>query len=131
MGLTDKPIESLSTLARSWLQPPELKTVTDGFGSEEYSRDQRAYVLKRQSNNESGLVFELAGSESSPVSNLAFVIRNWGRAPPKLTLTGKSVKTPCRFRYAHRHTLDGTDLIVWVECESEEPIRIALSRTGN
>ena len=31
------------------------------------------------------------------------------------------------FRYGHRRTLDGTDLIVWIRAVSEKPLRITLS----
>ena len=77
MGLTDKPIDKLAPLARSWLQPAKLKIISKGFRSEGYSRDQRAYVLIKQTKGEADLEFELPAGEESPVVNPAFVIKNW------------------------------------------------------
>jgi hypothetical protein len=131
MGLTDKPIEKLAPLARSWLQPPELKVIGGAFASEGYSRDQRAFLLTKQACEKVNLDFELAASEKSPVVNCAFVIRNWGEEDAGLKVNGKDVKCGRGFRLGRRRSLEGTDLVVWVKCESKEPVRISLSPVSN
>jgi hypothetical protein len=127
MGLTDKPIEKLAPLARSWLEPAELKVISKGFHSEGYIRDQRAYLLTKQTPEKAGLEFEVLASGESPVVNPAFVIKDWGGAEAKLTIDGKPVKRGKNFRFGHRRTLEGSDLIVWLRTESVKPIGILLS----
>ncbi|MHC4343365.1 MAG: LamG domain-containing protein [Planctomycetota bacterium] len=127
MGLTDKPIEKLSPLARSWLQPAKLKIISKGFHSEGYSRDQRAFLLSRKAGKEAGVEFELAASEESPVVNPAFVIKNWGEADVGLKINGRNVNRGRIFRFGYRHSLEGGDLVVWLMIESVEPVRILLS----
>jgi hypothetical protein len=127
MGLTDKPIEKLAPLARSWLQPARLKIISKGFHCEGYSRDQRAYILARETEQQSGLEFELPASEESPVVNPAFVIENWGEADAALKINGRRVNRGMVLRFGHRHSLEGSDLVVWLMLESVEPVRILLS----
>jgi len=127
MGLTDKPIEKLAPLARSWLKPPQLKIVTKGFSGEGYSRDQRAYILVKETKQEAKLDFELSASEQSPVINPAFVIRNWGQAGGLLKIDDKSIERGRDFRLGHDHTPDGTNLVVWIKIESTKPVRVSIS----
>jgi hypothetical protein len=127
MGFTDKPIEKLTPLARSWLQSAELKSISKGFGSEGYSRDQRAFLLTRVGRKGASLEFELPASEKSPVVNPAFVIKGWGRAKAKLRVNGKKVKRGGDFRLGHRDTLEGSDLVVWIKTEAVKPVKISLS----
>jgi hypothetical protein len=127
MGLTDKPIQKLAPLARSWLQPAKLRIISTGFHCEGYSRDQRAFVLSGKAGKEGGVEFELPASEKSPVVNPAFVIKNWGEADASLKINGHSVNRGRVFRFGHRHSLEGGDLVVWLMFESVEPVRILLS----
>jgi len=130
-GMTDKPIESLVPLARSWNYPAELKLAGSGFESDGFSNYERAYVLNCKDNsNPSTLKFELAASEKSPVVNPAFVIKKWGEAGASLKIDGTEVKRGSDFRFGRRRTLQGTDLIVWVKKNSAKPITISLSPTA-
>ncbi|HUW20744.1 MAG TPA: LamG domain-containing protein [Sedimentisphaerales bacterium] len=126
MGLTDRPVEQLLPLACSWLQPPELKILSKGYGNEFYSRDQRAYILTKDSAQNTQLHLELTADGNSPLVNPAFVIRNWGQANVALRIDGQNVKRGKNFRFGHQHTLDGTDLTVWIERDSVKPVRISL-----
>ena len=127
-GLTAKPARELAVLARSWNFPADLLLSGQGFSSQGYDRNQRAYTLTRQPNAKPGeLELTLAGSERSPVLNPAFVVKDWGDANAQLTLNGKAIPRGKEFRYGHRRTLEGTDLIVWLQADSTVPIEIALS----
>jgi hypothetical protein len=115
-GLTDKDPGHLAVLGCSWNQPARLTLQGGGFTSEGYDKNQRAYLLNRlPSATPAALTFELAGGNHSPVLNPAFVIANWGNADAKLTLDGKMIPRGRNFRFGHRQTLEGTDLIVWIE----------------
>ena len=73
------------------------------------------------------LALVVAASPMSPVHNLALVVEGWGEASARLTLNGREVPRGPRFRYGHRHTLAGTDLVVWIETRSETSVRIRLN----
>ena len=127
MGISDRPIEYLVKVAHSWLEPPELKIISKGFVSEGYSKDQRVFLLTKKAAGKANLEFELPASKKSPVFNPGFVIKNWGDADASLTINGRNIKHGRIFRFGHRRTLEGTDLVVWVKKESEQPVGISLS----
>jgi hypothetical protein len=125
-GLTNKPAVSLLPLAKSWINPPALKVIDGDIVSEGYDYKQRAYVLSCKAACKE-LAFELGSSSDSPVVNPAFVIKNWGEHSAKLKIDGKKIKRGKDLRLGHRHTLEGSDLVVWLKKESTKPIRISLS----
>ena len=126
-GLTAQPARSLAVLARSWNFPADLTLSGKGLSSQGYDPNQRAYRLTCQQNAKPGkLEMTLAGSERSPVLNPAFVVKNWGEANATLTLDGKPIPRGKGFRFGHRQTLEGTDLIVWIETESQASLTFRL-----
>lgn len=126
MGLTNQPIEKLAPVARSWLLAPEIRVTGTAFTSEGYSRDQRVFILAaNHPGSAATLEMNVAASEKSPIVNPAFVIKGWGDAGVALTLKGQPVSRGDDFRFGHRYTLEGADLIVWIKAEAMEPMRIA------
>ncbi len=126
-GMTNKPAVSLVKLARSWIDPAKLKVKSDGFVSEGYDFTQRAY--KVSSKEGSGVLeFELAASNESPLVNPAFVIKNWGVKDVTLKINGKKVKRGKDFRFGHRHTLEGSDLVIWLKTEAVKPVSLSIAR---
>jgi hypothetical protein len=65
-------------------------------------------------------------SPASPLFHAAILIRNWQRGIPQISLQGKAVNWDQQHRAAVIHTLDGADLLVWIEEESTKPIDITL-----
>jgi len=124
MGLSNKPIEDLLPLARSWLQPPDLNRVSQGFSYEGYSRNERAYLLSKEKSKPSAVKLTVNASKESPVLNPCFVIRNWGDFEVTVTVDGKKLFSNKGFRYGLRHTLDGSDLIIWIKKESIKPMAL-------
>lgn len=126
-GATDRSAEELSTLAKSWVKPPELKIKTAGFKSEGYDLTERAYLLVREEARlDSALEFQVLASTDSPVVNLALVIKNWGRANAALKIDGQNIPSGKNFRIGHVNRLDSSDLVVWTTKESVKPISISL-----
>jgi hypothetical protein len=126
--MTDKGINSLIPLARSWNHPAKLNLMAPGFESEGFNKYERAYALSRKdSGRYSTLKFELAASKTSPVVNPAFIIKNWGHAPAQVKINEKPVKRGKDLRLGRRRTLETTDLIVWIRKNSAQPIMISLS----
>ena len=131
MGLSDKPIEHLVQLSRSWLEPPQLKIVGKGFSSDGYSRDQRAFILGKEGKTTTALEFILEAGDDSPAVNPAFVIRNWGESDAVLRINGKAVERGRNFRFGRRQTLESSDLVVWIKKETAQPVQISLSPAGD
>ena len=124
-GMTDKPAVGLLPMAKSWIHPAALRIIGTAFSSDGYNQDQRAYLLKRVQTGDS-LEIELAGSPESPVFNLPLVIEGWGDREVAAKLNGTDVPRGANFRFGHRRTLDGTDLIVWVKALAEKPVKLSL-----
>jgi len=127
MGLSDKSIRHLIEFARSWLKPAELKVLSDGYTTQGYTRDQRAYLLRSEGAGPTALEFELNAAAQSPVINPVFLIEDWGEADAALKINGKNVRRGKDFRFGHRRTPEGADLIVWIRIDSTKQIRISLA----
>ena len=125
-GMTDQPPASLLPLAKAWIHPPSIQIAGSAFGGGDFCQDQRAYLLRREQAADK-LQLELAGSATSPVVNPALVIAGWGDREATLEMNGRTIPRGPDFRYGHRRTLAGTDLIVWVKTESNKPVRLVLA----
>ncbi len=127
-GMTDKPIEELAKLARSWSQAPELVLKGQGFRSAGFDRGERAYQLSRAEAPAShALDCQIQASADSPLVNLPLVVRNWGTAGAALQMDGQTVPRGSQFRYGHRHELEGSTLLVWIKREAVVPVTIRLT----
>jgi hypothetical protein len=124
-GMTDKNAKQLLPLARSWLRAPKLTIDSDAYINKGYDQTQRAYVLQcKKPGQPSTVVLHFAASAQSPLRNLAVIVRNWGQTKASVTVEGQE-KLSYRTGY-HRH-LEGTDLAVWVEVESNQPTQVTLT----
>ncbi len=130
-GLTKLPMSDLIVMARSWLSPPPLRMLGTGFIAAGYSTRQRAFVLaRRNAGNRSGASLELEASDSSPVFNPAFVVKDWGDRGVALKINGQSVTRGADFQWGHEDRLEGSDLVVWLRQESTHAERIVLTPTA-
>jgi len=124
-GLTSIPPKDIVPLAKSWLYPADLILEGGGFKSEGYLNEERAYVIRRSPDSaEDKIRFQLKASQNHPVINPAFIIKNWGDIPVKLEIDNNMIDRGKSFRYGYRHTLEGSDLIVWFKLNKEEPVQI-------
>jgi len=123
-GLTNKSIETLVPLSRSWNFAPEVEQ-TRGCVSEGYSKEQRAYPLKA---SDSSFSFIIDASEESPICNACFVIRNWTGKEAGLSVDGKALKPGKAFRQSVVRDTDGSKmLVVWTQMTSVKPVQFAIS----
>ncbi len=127
MGLTDESIEKLAPIARAWLQSPELEVKTDAFSSPGYSKDQRAFLFTKEKEDAETLIFKVESSEESPLVHPAFVIKNWGEKKAELQINGKTIEPGKVLKQGLYRRLDGTDLIIFLNKEIMEPVRIKIS----
>src|SRR5215467_961645 len=124
-GLTTKSASELVPLAKSWLSAPVIELAGTGFQSQGYDQTQRAFVIVRQTAAVSPqMTLTLQASSESPLINPGFVIKNWGASEPRLRIDGKPVARGSAFRYGFVPTLEGSDLVVWLQMDSVKPTRL-------
>jgi hypothetical protein len=131
-GMTEEGFAGLVPLARSWSVPPQLRLQDTVFAARGFDRSERAYKLAREvgeSGSPAALSLELLASSEAPLRNVALEIENWGEDDAALLIDGQQVPRGPRFRYGHRHTLTGTDLLVWIELALERPVALTLTPT--
>jgi len=126
-GMTDKKVTDLIPLAKSWLSAPDLSVKGAAFSSEGYDPAERAFQLtNKEDGSPAELHVQIAADEERPIINPVLVIKNWGESDAALVLDGAKVKRGKEFRFGYRHTLEGTDLIVWIKAESTKPMGISI-----
>lgn len=127
-GMTEKHPTELTTLARSWLNPPQLFLRSRGYTNKGYDQAQRAYILECHDPAEKArLKFEFPASNELPLVNPAFIIKNWGNDGVTLQINRETIERGKAFRYGHVQTPQGTDLIIWIELEEKKHTDIRLS----
>ena len=126
-GMTNRKVEEIVPIAKSWLSPCELKLSGSSYTFKGYDPPQMAYVIENADpGSASTLEFNLEASEDSPLVNPAFVIHNWGNSKPELTINGNKVDQGPGFRFGIEHRLEGSDLVVWVRMESISPALVSI-----
>ena len=126
-GMTDQPAASLGPLSKSWNSAPVAALQGAGFEGGAYDKSQRAYVFTRTDGKAGELEFTLDANGESPVYHPAFVVKNWGSRPVRLTLDGQDIPRGKDFRFGHHKTVDGTDLVVWVKIQVSEKTNFNLA----
>jgi hypothetical protein len=124
-GMTNKSIQQLALLARSWLSAPELEVVDD-CRSAGYERAERAYKLVAASGNMS---FRIMASPDRPLSNPCFEILDWNCCSPAvLAIDGRKCAVDSSFRQGIVRALDGRQkMLIWVQLEATKPVTFAIS----
>ncbi len=130
-GMNDKPFESLIPLAKSWVQAPVLHVISEGAESEEYDFSERAYKLVCKHPDLPSIKLMLEASEESPMVNGCFVIKNWGEKRPEVKIDRNVLEKTDGFRLGKIRTLDGTNLILWINKISTVPVEIMISCQDN
>ena len=126
-GLSDRGVSGLATLARSWEAPARLSLESPGFAGGDYEPGERAWVLRRTDAGSGPLRLLLAGSDRSPVENVALVVTGWGDLDAALTLDGQPVPAGQAFRRGRRQGLSGTDLVVFAAVRATTPVHLTLT----
>jgi len=127
-GMTRQNVKDLVPIAKSWHQAPKLSLAVSGFTSSGYDKTQRAYILTCKNESKAKpLVMELGASKKSPLYNPAFVIKNWSQGSVAVKRDGNGLSNGSDFTYGFNHTLEGTELVVWLRVESMKPVKISIS----
>jgi len=128
-GLTTAPADHLVPLAKSWSNPPELKIKgSDSYKNNGYDKSERIYQLTcLEKGDPEELTIEMNASVNSPVKNFCLLIKNWGRSDPSIELNDIPLPVNKEYYFGHNMSIEGTDLLIWVESESKEPITLTIS----
>lgn len=126
-GMVDIPFQKLVALSRSWVNAPDMILKNNKKELEaEYDRSQKAYVIKSISGQIDEVEASIACSEKSPLFNPAIVIEGWGSKIPEVILDGKKLKNS-DFSFGFDKDLDNTNLIIWFQLKSSEPLEININ----
>ncbi len=117
-------IHELSVFGRSWAYAPTLVVQSPATESTGYDKSQRCYQLKNKDGDPGKIEFILEGSQESPIHNPAFYIRNWNADKARVLINGKEIKDT---RTGINHSLEGRDLVVFLNLESTSKVNITLS----
>lgn len=112
-GMTNQPVTTLTSLAKSWLKAPVAVNVSGGT-SQGYNLARRAYCFTFGT---APLSFMIAASDNNPIHNLCFEIRNWKSRTTfaELIINGVSQVPGKDFRQGINIDTDGTfTMIIWV-----------------
>ncbi len=128
-GMTDKPLDDILFLAKSWSQAPDLKLESSGFESLGFDISQRSFILANlQPGHTPDLECVIAATPESPVANACLYIRGWGDGKAAVSLNGSTLQTGPALQLGKIRTLDGnTDLVVWIAHRSIKPLRLRVS----
>jgi hypothetical protein len=126
-GMSDKPVEELLPLAKSWLEPAVGESLTEGLAVE-YDPAQRAYVLTRDNGGVKQLNVKLATSPQSPIVNPVFVVANWGGdKTAKISIDGKEADDSIDVRQGVVRRANGVNaLVVWIEMSTTKPLQVTI-----
>lgn len=125
-GMTDGPIDSLLTLARSWNFPAPATSLS-ASASALYDKYSRAYTITVSNPTEKELAFVVQASASSPVYNLPLVISNWNIRSLRITCNNKVLKEGKNFVVGNVPELEGNKVIVFLKIKTAKPFTLRLN----
>lgn len=123
-GFTNQKAESLCPLAKSWNNPPKVRS-EKGAEYLGYDKGQRAYIFEAKL---SSISFQLIASKKAPMVNPCFVIKNWvENTNAYLKINGEKVEVGKNFRQGIVRDTNGTrTLVMWVKKQTTSKIEIEI-----
>jgi hypothetical protein len=123
-GFTNKSVETLIPLAKSWCNPPQIANIK-GAEDKGYVKEERAYHLTASSDF---IAFDLKASEDKPIVNLCFIIKNYSKKNnAEIFINDKRIKAGSDFRQGSVFDTDGKAMkIIWLKHRSDSPINIQI-----
>jgi len=125
-GATNKSMETPLPVAKSWVNPPELRVYSYGYKNHGYDLTQRCYLISKSSGKPEALEVELIPDEKSLVFNPALYIENWGNSKFLLRINGKDILNKNKYRVGYVDRLGTTDVVIWLGIEEKAPTKISL-----
>ena len=119
-GFTNQDITSLVPLARFWNNPPDVK-VLSGADKVRFDQSQKAYILEATGGE---IALSVEASESSPLLNPCFVIRNWGKNQIHFSVEDVVLDQGTDFRVGFVPVEGGYNLVVWLRTQLVQKVAI-------
>ncbi|MBN2377842.1 MAG: hypothetical protein JXD22_15705 [Sedimentisphaerales bacterium] len=126
-GMTSHPMKQTVKIGRSWHNPAQLTPLSKNVKSQGYDRSERIWKLE-QTSIQGPIKLRLDADDESPVVNPAILIENYSGPLPIVKLNDKTIVPGSALRLDFRHNLNHTDLIIWLELESTNPVLITLEQ---
>ena len=121
-GMSKKTPAELATLARSWLQAPQIKALA-GCSAMKYNPAKREYPLLASAQ---AMSVAIDASPERPLVNVCFTIRNWGTGGTASVLMNG--KPPTAVRQGTFVDTDGTrTMVIWIEIAASLPTEFTIS----
>ncbi len=121
-GMSKQTPAELATLARSWLQAPEIKALA-GCTAERFSPAKREYPLRASAQ---AMSVAIAASPEQPLVNVCFTVRNWGAGGAASVLMNG--KAPDEVRQGTFVDTDGArTMVVWIKVAASSPAEFTIS----
>jgi hypothetical protein len=125
-GMTNQPIESLMSLAKSWNYAPAITPETAGLNVV-YDKYQRAYVLTFANKAPNQIDFKIQASASSPISNLPIVIEGFTAPINKIAVDAEVLNAGTDYTVGQVEGLEKTNTVIFINTKSESPISIRIN----
>jgi hypothetical protein len=121
-GMSKKTPAELATLARSWLQAPEIKAL-NGCTAIKYNPAKREYPLVATNQ---AMSVAIEASQEQPLVNVCFTVRNWGAGGAASVLMNG--KAPAEVRQGTFVDTDGTNtMVIWIEVAASAPTEFTIN----
>lgn len=118
-GCTDADAQDLLPLAKSWLRAPRMEY---RGGEVPYDIEQRAYVMDSWQGGE----LLLEASSEHPARGICILVNGWDSdAPASVSVNGAPLEGD-KFKVGLHDSLDGTVLVLWLDLQSDSPMRVNL-----
>jgi hypothetical protein len=120
-GLTDKKVEELTSLNRSWNFAPDVID-TKGCQYKGYEKRERAFMFSFRNN---AVEFTIKATKEQPLENPAFVIANWPAdyAGISLKMNGRKKTRGGDYKAGIEMGTDGSyALVIWMEYSSTRTV---------
>ncbi|KAA6301486.1 MAG: hypothetical protein EZS26_002360 [Candidatus Ordinivivax streblomastigis] len=127
MGMTTEPIESLLPLAQSWNNPPAVQMTSKAYEYKGYDVYQRAYLIRKKTDDNAPVNLTVLASEQSPVHNMAFVIDNMKERNITIKINGKSLHRGKDFETGYIQGLDENKMVLWLPLHSHSTLSININ----
>ena len=135
-GMTKEknPKDELVPLAWSWIYAPQLKM--EGVEPDyaiTYDQTQRAYEVPCEKRGPREIEFSLSegwvpwAGHAFRLVNPVFIVKKWGEGDVEVKFNGRRLKRGKEYRVGYEKRPIGTNMVIWTNFKSEEPVTVSIS----